>query len=67
MLAAEWTAACRVGAEWFWMCTSKVYANVVKVAVSSCACSEVHTQVWRCGLVAGYGSLMTKMSARGLT
>ena len=34
MLAAEWTAAGRVGAEWFWMCTSKVYAKVVKVAIS---------------------------------
>ena len=45
MLAAEWTAACRVGAEWFWMCTSKVYANVVKVAIISCALSEVRTQV----------------------
>ena len=67
MLKAEWTADCRVGAEWFWMCTSKVYANVVKVAVSSCTLSEVHTQVWRYGLVAGCGSLMTKKSARGLT
>ena len=45
------------------MCTSKVYAKVVKVAISSCALSEVHTQVWRCSLVAGCGSLMTKISS----